>query len=1041
MANNYKLGIPVIAVFAMMLLFTSSAAAVPSVDSIKTNTLGSNPNMEFASIVAGIGSATYNEIVAFGANDGSNFPAGTAGSPGFSEAAQWVVVYSHQDGFSTYLTRRPLDVADGLTLYLLYPHNANSFDWAGNARSAIASLYGVQMGVSSVDTNAQWDTYVFYNNTDVFSSVAGQVAGISDAGFGTAINANTVSGSSVAWAAYGARYFTEGGSNQKVSLHGAGWVNTDGVTSASDPNGSGFIHTISTSSIGSLTAINNAADGLSRVRISVPYPIKPVANGISPYPTSNPLPQVTGRMVWDLRHPTGDVISPASEYKVTFKVGMDRNFPDVSNEFKINQTLLNEGTLKADFNLTATGADAHNIQLRFPLGTGFGDIAAANLHYYRIKPAYSIMAQQSSYSLDVSTTLGSYSYNFFDLTGWFTTDNVNPANWSSTTDISIYNNAGQTVSVHGSNGFPQVVVDALNNLASDASGYPADLQLLSKLNNLIKSNLPDYMVSAFNTSFHEYFEPIPFLVVNGNDFTLQKLNVANGPASTQDEWFMVANVPLLAKDTSTNLTFNITGIPSRNDAIPFLQFNVTETTAGGQTVPKVSVSAENANYDQFMKYAFQLAGVDGRPLSVPLPSDFSLDFNSFADTYGSLGMTFRYEDANGYQFFGLSNGQNIQIADDEAVLSAVVSLDKQVYNPGDNKVITATVTNNGDIAAGSVVVHFFQSTIGRGNQLFERVQSLGEKTIGTLNAGASTSVTLTAPANSFVGYSPVFAIVDFVSDVGQGPTTVPNFLSIDPNNPGSIFQPGAAPTIQFEPGGQTHQFVMSTLAGALLVPESDVQAPTIPEANLKVDVSHTDMNQDGQVTYTYTITNDGNAATKVTMLQYFDPTELNVDLPAVTVPGGATKVVVDSPDANIGLVTVDGLSLGVGESVDISVVYTDTTPDNGFSLPPATFTFTMDGQSSLGDSVNVVPSPANAVAPLLGLSAGAAAQQQSQQSATQDSQSASYSASTSVGAASNVEQNTSTQTAKGGFLGFGPTETLALMLIPLSFVGFLRKRK
>ena len=67
----------------------------------------------------------------------------------------------------------------------------------------------------------------------------------------------------------------------------------------------------------------------------------------------------------------------------------------------------------------------------------------------------------------------------------------------------------------------------------------------------------------------------------------------------------------------------------------------------------------------------------------------------------------------------MSNSQNLQIADDEAIVSAALTLDKQVYNPGQSKIITVDLQNSGDIAAENVKVHLYHATLGKG-WMFER---------------------------------------------------------------------------------------------------------------------------------------------------------------------------------------------------------------------------------------------------------------------------------------------------------------------------------
>jgi hypothetical protein len=428
---------------------------------------------------------------------------------------------------------------------------------------------------------------------------------------------------------------------------------------------------------------------------------------------------------------------------------------------------------------------------------------------------------------------------------------------------------------------------------------------------------------------------------------------------------------------------------------------------------------------------FQLDEYDGRPLSYGFDNtiDFGADIadlTSFhSENYISRGGIHRYENIQGFPFFGLSNSLNLQIGDDEALVTAKVSLDAQVYNPGDTKTITVDLENTGDISAENVKVHLYHASLGRGYR-FERIQKIATIDVGSLGAGASTSLTETTVANSFVGFSPVFAYVEFDSDAGQGAHPIKDFLDLG--------------ITEYEAAAETHQIVTSTLTGALLVPESASLNPTVKEPRVEItkDVGEVDFDTN-EFSVTYTIENTGEADTTVYFGQVYDVNELAY-VSHTTSSNDAVTTQLES--SGYGIVIASNIYLEAGESATVTITF--ELLGDGATLWPAFAYFTIAGESSLGAGINtgVSDTIGGALSSLFGLSAGSAAQQESQKSATEDSASSSFSASSSVGAAVNPNVNTGDVTASPvGFIGYDAWQFLGLMAIPLGIFSLSRKRK
>ncbi len=1014
--------------FITVMLLVSSTAAMSKTlsNNITPNSLDSSINLEFANVVAGLDLATYQQVFVFGGNDGSNLPVSDS-STGLAETSGWIFLYSSQSGFEQYLNRLPMDAPDGASLLLLYPKTTTAtISKAASAAALFESEYSISLYLTYFDGGPGVpDFYMFSSNASIMADVAADVAAIDNDGYSLLMDPSVVSSSPVSWAGYGVRNLA----SSRVTMHGMGWVDPAGLSK------SGSVYTLSSDVFPhAVEPATSPADGLSRLEYYFPYPISPITNGITPA-TSNPLPHVTGRMIWDQRHPIHRFsLGVAPEYSVSYELGMDSNYPNVQNVMTINQTKLNQdGELEVNFNMKNIGQkDAYNVNMAFPLGPDFGALTERNITIYTIKDQYTLDESfKADYYLDFSTTPTSpYEFNSltFTLDGWYRNSTGDLALWdSSTTSLVLFSGTVSGVSVvfsiQSATGFPIPFIDGVNTYI--VPNMPTTVTSFDDILNPVKNNFGKVLNHVFNASFNEIYQAEDKLIFDPGDFDLFHEQVAINSVETQDRWFLNTTIDHLAPGEEKSLSFYMHDVPTTADTLALMDFTKGTNSQG---YPNATLSSHVQNYNEFMQYAFEMFGFDGRPLSFQLPPDFNLGLDEYTTgVYGSLGMTFTWENANGYPFFGLSNGQNMQIADDEAVIAASVELDKQNYIVGDPVTITTELTNYGDIPADDVVVHLYHSTLGRDYQL-ERIDKITDIDVGSLAAGASTTVSWSDVANTYLGYHTVFAIVEFISDAGQGPEPLPDFLDLGITG--------------FTAGGETQHFVMSTLSGALLLPESFRAAPSIPEPIISLTTAITgegvstalDLSAGEQFTYTVTITNEGDASTNVTLSQAYNTDEL-------------TLVSVNSELGSIsqenGLVTVSTIPLAPGESTTVDIVF--ELQGDGAVLPPAVAAFTVDGDSSLGDTVNTgVDISVSATSPssILTVSADSAAEGQSQKSGSEDASSSSFSASSSIGASvdTNIGGQESTVTDVG-FVGYSFFEVLALMAIPIVSVTIFKKRK
>ena len=281
--NNLSLGVTISAIFSIVLLITSPAVAIPSdVYNIQLDNYNAEPNVELANVVAGIGSSVYASIFTFGGSDGSNLP-DEVKTPSFSTANSWFIASIHQSNFSDHLQRAPSPVyaADGLSLHLAYGASMTStaaLNSAFAAAEALNSLYGVVFDLQSFDITS--NTYMFWANgsdtIDLHTSVAQDVDNLAGTNsLASVLNPDLIVTNPVYWSGFGARTLI----GEKVVQFGAGWVDDDGLQFEDNSH-----YTMSSNNIfgGPMIPNTDSQESLTRVTFTVPYPIEPIVNGITP---------------------------------------------------------------------------------------------------------------------------------------------------------------------------------------------------------------------------------------------------------------------------------------------------------------------------------------------------------------------------------------------------------------------------------------------------------------------------------------------------------------------------------------------------------------------------------------------------------------------------------------------------------------------------------------------------------------------------------------------------------------------------------------
>ncbi len=243
-----------------------------------------------------------------------------------------------------------------------------------------------------------------------------------------------------------------------------------------------------------------------------------------------------------------------------------------------------------------------------------------------------------------------------------------------------------------------------------------------------------------------------------------------------------------------------------------------------------------------------------------------------------MGTAFVYEDADGIEFMGITNGLVIQLYDDEAVLVGKVTLDKDIYRFGENATFTLELTNVGDANATNVNYSFGHAFVTDTFDLsYVNLIPGSEGVIPLIEPGETIVVQHEQPVITNVGLHPVFAVFNYTSDEAAHPKY---------DIFGQVGHPAVASSMDF---------------GIVLPPagKEDRQEATYPTPEVEVVIEllgyTPEVTEVGdELLIRYTITNVGDEDTNIIMLQRFPINEeTNRMLLKPSTPANEVNITID----------------------------------------------------------------------------------------------------------------------------------------------------
>ncbi|MHA1911440.1 MAG: hypothetical protein ACTSYA_07075, partial [Candidatus Kariarchaeaceae archaeon] len=899
-------------------------------------------SIEQLNIVAGIGNAVLVNLVILGGP--ALYPFDVT-DDALDKTSAWMFYMGDMSEYDSYLTRRPLTVPDNATLLLAYPDTYSasvSEAYALEAAYLFSEHYGISLyWFAAVHEGGQ---YIYgFNGPMSASAYAASITDVENFGSGgyddliDVMPLDTAPVSAVAYGKYTVRF------GVTVPFHSALYVDANGITSVGDQ------FTLSTDSLfGESVDPDTTIAGYSQTMFYFPYVLN--VNEIVP-DTTNPVPQLTGIFKWEQRNWWSGGIGSQADLKVGFTIDGDElaTWPNPQVTMGYDPSvLLNDGTLNMTYSVDNIGSEtAYDIDLKYPLGRDFLEFfnnteslpkmwVIKDEFYFdeTFSTTFKLEVVASGDTEDLGVT--GQTVDWLYLNGWYrnvaddelavwdgaTTEfDLGTKSFSVTLPVIGTKTVDITIKITNPDGFLSTALPELGRLRDliDLDSIPvSDLAALQEaLGAQLYTEAIKSSVVVFNDTLHAIYEQKEIMQFNFGSFALESeyIDYAQwGVPGGHTEYFLHAVIDELAPGAEASLWWAIENMPAEIDEFALPKFNLVPvlTSPDGYDSYAGNITSYAFDYLDVMQYFFAIMDFHARPMSwyyrdyAATPIDLraipSLQYGS--QYAASIGMKFTYEDSNGFGYWGMSNGLNLQLADDEAVLISTTTLDKQVYFVGDEFTAEVAVQNIGNIDATNVHVYLVHARLGRYNNL-EDVSVIYDESVGTVAAGATETVSYTDIAVSYVGYHPMLAIVTFESDADHEVEEVTDFFNIGVD--------------EWIAGGHTYEWTTSTLTGAILLPPTDNLVPAFPQPQLEfdIDVSIISVDPTFQFTYDVTITNVGNAATDITFIQYYNDAELTLGAYSATL--GNNPVHATTPVGNL---RVTGIHLEPTESVTISMTFT-----------------------------------------------------------------------------------------------------------------------
>ena len=670
---------------------------------------------------------------------------------------------------------------------------------------------------------------------------------------------------------------------------------------------SGNLRTFNVSSIVGSKIIPNPSAFVSKFSFRLPF----YANITKVNPdTDNVASAMTGFFEWILKysnftkHAVFDaevIYSPSSSFSMDFpRVIVTNSYSD--------QLLEEDGILNMTYSIQNVGSSpAYDTTIRFPIPAQLETFIIAGTEIPVLRDDLQIDELFSTFiELEIDYFSETINIPILDITGWYSnTTSLSLARWMDNTSIELH----EYVNIHCSNGVSSDLYLAVESRIQPILETYGILYIIANYKTLIRDELSQAVAEAYAIILSEFYENQTLFQYNSTDFAYVPTIYGS---------YLECIIPSLDVNETLEKSWRITDIPTSDDKFGAFSISTKQSVDNEYAVFKTTES----DYKQLMLALFTETNTAGRFLSV---------YESEIDSFVSLGSRFLYSDISGKDYYGLTNGLNFQIGDDEAVLQSTLYSEQSTYEVGDLVSFTLNISNYGTLDAYDIHVDIVNIKL---NYLWLPTDIIIVKSfdIDQIIIGENLTQSFSVTANSYIGLNTYVALISFISDKDQAPVDVEN--------------PWTGISKQWIFGGETTNIISSTLTFGILLPPVALQnqtRPSFPLPEITVDSSYQLSNDNTTLIVEYEITNDGLSPTSVSVYQFVDLFLYTLDNASCDLVHNSDITIltpISSEQLALTRISFANTTLNPGDKLIITEVFSDLPEE--FTIPPIIISYSSD---------------------------------------------------------------------------------------------------
>ena len=626
---------------------------------------------------------------------------------------------------------------------------------------------------------------------------------------------------------------------------------------------------------------------------------------VSP-PPNNVGGSITGSFEWVLKFFSTTVYDSFNPEIIYYPFSYNEFvFPRIAVSNSYSDFLLeNDGILNMTYAIENTGTDtADNTTIIFPIP---GDLELFIQEGLDVPVLHDDLQINETFNSGVTLDIqySSYSFEIFilDIRGWYeNTTTLSLERWLDNITLEI----NEYVTIESTNGLSE---DLYNAVLARISPI-LEVGILEIATNwlyyepIIYDQLQLAVNDAYNIVFNEFYWNKTLFKFSSTDFNYKNSPLFGG--------YLECKIPKLSVNESYEAFWTITDIPTSADRFGFFSVFPASTSLEDYTV----FQTVESDYKTLMLALFTSLNSAGRFLSI---------YDPITDSFVSIGSRYQYFDSSGREYYGLTNGLNFQLGDDEAVLESILNTNETIYRVGDIVPFTLEINNLGTTGAYNIHVDIVNLRL---NYLWLPTDMSIVKSfdIDAIEVGESINQEFSINANSYIGLNTYVAVISFISDLNQ-PTE-------------EIYVPWIDTTVPWIYSGETENIITSTLTFGILFPPISLEntlRPSFPVPEIVVTSDYTLHENDRTMYIEYEIENTGLSPTEVRISQMFSKETVEIDEINCTIILENDDEQILSPvitsRADFILISYTNTTLYPGDRIVIRIQLSDLAED--FIIPP-----------------------------------------------------------------------------------------------------------